>query len=1036
MDPLRRSATDDRAGVQPPQPTVDTDARPTPRRASKSSHKNQQKKIKQALPLSEERSAYLASFPERNPNPIVEVNLAGQVRYMNPAALRLFPKLKKQRTSHAWLCDWKALTEIFRQGQTTELGRDVAVGDRWYEQSLYYLLPEDIVRIYGHEITKRKRALEALSISEERYRTIVETAAEGIILAEPDGKYIYINQQMANMLGYPVEEILGKSGLDFMYDDEHLQIKRLRNGLRKGDILHGEFKFRRKDGSILWSMYNASPMFNDRGDHIANISMHTDITQHKQAEEALRVSEHQLNQAQTLAHLGSWELDLINNKLTWSDEVYRIFGLKPQEFAATYEAFLENVHPDDRVAVDKAYTSSVQQGLDAYEIEHRVLNKRSGEVRIVYEKCRNHRDASGRVIRSDGMVHDITERKLAEQALIQTRDELEHRVQKRTGELNIANSQLRTEVAERIKAQSELEMNVQELRVIEEELRNNNEMLQDAQKVLDSERQRYQDLFDFAPDGYLVTDLSGIIREANQNATNLLSLSPRYLIGKPLLVFVDREERSAFEHLLFTLSHQPGVQSVELKLAPRHGPSITTAVTAAAATDSSGEDTLRWTIRNITERKRAEEIIRQNLLRNTVLSEVSLSLAEVGLDEKAILDVVVRTTARLIGDSCVITMAYKDGQFLEPVAWYHSKPDALDLMRILYSETSPSATAGPAGKVYQSSRPLLISDMDIPDETVEVSPAYRKYVSSVGISSLLIVPLQVGNRTIGTMGLTRDAAGPAYTRDDQDLVEILANRTAQTIHNARLYQELQNSLHQELETHDQLVRSEKFGAVGRLLASITHEINNPLQTIKNCLYLSREDSDANSPLGEYLRIAAAETDRLSNLVAQLREIYRPPAQGQSHPIDLPALLDEVHSLLMGYLQEKRVRWIVTPPEDGLLAQLKINGVPDQLKQVFLNIALNAIDAMEPNGGSIIINHKLSEQDSQVGICFRDTGPGLPQEVKAKLFEPFTTTKEKGLGLGLVICFDIIQKHHGRIEVESEPGEGAAFTIWLPANQIS
>ena len=121
-----------------------------------------------------------------------------------------------------------------------------------------------------------------------------------------------------------------------------------------------------------------------------------------------------------------------------------------------------------------------------------------------------------------------------------------------------------------------------------------------------------------------------------------------------------------------------------------------------------------------------------------------------------------------------------------------------------------------------------------------------------------------------------------------------------------------------------------------------------------------------------------------------------------------------------------------PPDTNRLALCKVEGVPNQLKQVFLNICLNAIDAMEPAGGRLLIDFKFSQDDSQVGICFKDSGPGLPPEVKAKLFEPFTTTKEKGLGLGLVICYDIIQKHHGHIEVESEPGEGAAFIIWLPA----
>jgi PAS domain S-box-containing protein len=142
-----------------------------------------------------------------------------------------------------------------------------------------------------------------------------------------------------------------------------------------------------------------------------------DITERKAAEAALRESEAGLKRAQEIAHLGSWELDLVANRLAWSDEVYRIFGLSPQEFGATYEAFLERVHPDDRAAVDAAYSCSVRDGLDSYEIEHRVVRKDSGEVRHVQEKCQHVRDAHGRIMLSLGMVLDITERKRAEEAL-------------------------------------------------------------------------------------------------------------------------------------------------------------------------------------------------------------------------------------------------------------------------------------------------------------------------------------------------------------------------------------------------------------------------------------------------------------------------------------------------------------------------------------------------------------------------------------------------------------------------------------------
>jgi len=163
-----------------------------------------------------------------------------------------------------------------------------------------------------------------------------------------------------------------------------------------------------------------------------------DITERKRTGEALRESEERLKRSQEIAHLGSWELDLVNNHLSWSDEVYRIFGLQPQEFGATYKAFLEAVHPDDRAAVDAAYSGSLREGRDSYEIEHRVVRKSSGEVRIVHEKCEHIRDESGRIIRSIGMVQDITKHKILEDELNKYAEQLETLVKERTEELSKA----------------------------------------------------------------------------------------------------------------------------------------------------------------------------------------------------------------------------------------------------------------------------------------------------------------------------------------------------------------------------------------------------------------------------------------------------------------------------------------------------------------------------------------------------------------------------------------------------------------------
>ena len=169
-----------------------------------------------------------------------------------------------------------------------------------------------------------------------------------------------------------------------------------------------------------------------------------DITERKRAEETRYESERILNRAQEIAHLGSWELDLLTNRLKWSDETYRIFGLQPQEFSATYEAFIEVVHPDDRAAVDAAYSGSVREGRDTYEIEHRAVRKSTGEIRTVHERCEHIRDAAGRIIRSIGIVHDITERKKMEEALQKAHDELEQQVEERTVELRTALSEINT----------------------------------------------------------------------------------------------------------------------------------------------------------------------------------------------------------------------------------------------------------------------------------------------------------------------------------------------------------------------------------------------------------------------------------------------------------------------------------------------------------------------------------------------------------------------------------------------------------------
>ena len=230
--------------------------------------------------------------------------------------------------------------------------------------------------------------------------------------------------------------------------------------------------------------------------------------------EALRERTDLLRHAQEIARLGSWELDLSNNRLSWSDEVYKIFGLSPNEFEATYAAFLDAVYPDDRDAVDSAYSNSLQDGCDGYEIEHRIVRKSTGEIRVVHEKCEHLRDLSGRIRKSVGMVHDITERREME-------DDLKLSLQK-----------LRKSEEELARMNEELSAMNEELQASEEELRVSNEGLFILNKHLKESEEKYRTLYERMSQGITFYDGSLNRISVNPAAERILGIRSTELVNR------------------------------------------------------------------------------------------------------------------------------------------------------------------------------------------------------------------------------------------------------------------------------------------------------------------------------------------------------------------------------------------------------------------------------------------------------------------------------------------------------------------------
>jgi PAS domain S-box-containing protein/putative nucleotidyltransferase with HDIG domain len=266
------------------------------------------------------------------------------------------------------------------------------------------------------DITERKQTQKELFESEMKYRTIFENAIECIFESTREGRALSANPAFVKLLGYESEEDVINSLTDLANQFWVKPTERdyVRNMIEKQGYVNGyECELKCKDGKTIIISLNVTASRTSDG----QVRLHgsfEDITQRKQVELDLLERKLLLEQSQSVGHIGSWMLDIPTNQLTWSDETFRIFGLTPQESNVTYEYFLSCIHPDDRDAVDAAYTQSIQQGKDTYDIEHRIVNSKTGEIRQVYERCGHERDQHGVIIRSIGMIQDITVRKHAE----------------------------------------------------------------------------------------------------------------------------------------------------------------------------------------------------------------------------------------------------------------------------------------------------------------------------------------------------------------------------------------------------------------------------------------------------------------------------------------------------------------------------------------------------------------------------------------------------------------------------------------------
>ncbi|HQI01421.1 MAG TPA: PAS domain S-box protein, partial [Deltaproteobacteria bacterium] len=306
---------------------------------------------------------------------------------------------------------------------------------------------------------------------------------------------------------------------------------------------------------------------------------------------------------------------------------------------------------------------------------------------------------------------------------------------------------------------------------------------------------------------------------------------------------------------------------------------------------------------------------------------------------------------------------------------------------------------------------------------------------ATGKPAYLIVPDESRNEAdevlseVVEKGLVRDRETQRKTKDGR-ILDVLLTITALKDAAGKIFgfSAIIKDLTEKKKMEAALIQSERLAAMGKLSASIAHEINNPLYGIRSCLNHVLNTKDGIDY--QFVRLAIKETDRIADLIRNMKTFYM-PMEGGVQKIDVAEMLRDVFILNRKYLEEHMVM-LKFNPEGAYFAEC----VPDQIKQVFINIITNAVEAM-PDGGELKVSLEKNAESGTIAISFKDTGVGIASSDLPQIFEMFYSKKPmvKGVGLGLAVSYGIIKRHGGSIEVQSEEGRGTTFKVTLPVKTI-
>jgi PAS domain S-box-containing protein len=891
------------------------------------------------------------------------------------------------------------------------------------------------------EIKVAERTSE-LRKSEKELRDVIDTIPAIVWSTSPDGSNTYVNNRFVEYSGLSAEQTAGSGWHALIHpaDLERIAAK-WKEAVATGKPHEIEVRSRRSDGQYRWQLDRGVPLRDEDGNIVKWYGVTTDIEDRKRAEEALQLvsndlqdSKAKLEEAQRIAQVGYWEWDLTSNRVIWSDEAYRIYGLRPQEYPIDIAVVRKMIHPEDLESVFRLAEEALRGGLRT-DVEHRIIRP-SGEVRTVHSQGDVKKDASGKLCQMFGTVQDITDRKRAEDKIREQEAELRQIADLAPQLVTVFGPHRERLYANRILLDY-LGISLDEWR---QRLDSNEFLHPDDRERVDAHSARalssgasYELEFRVRKSSgnyrWFLTRFSAVRDDKGQimrwyvaatdiedrkRAEEALQQSQFYLSEGQRLAhmgswalnpagFFDYWSEELFR--IYGLDPQRGAPTLEAYLATVH---------------PQDRDFMANTIK----RMRAERCgcdVKKRIVRpdgkQRYIRYVGIPVVE-GEALKGFLGTAIDITEQelltqeLERQQVHLTEAQKlthTGSWAWRLADRKMKTEHLSEEWYRIYGFDPAEEAPTREEYLERVHPEDRLKCKCMSERAIVEKAdYDQEFRIILPNGMVKWIHTVGHPVLSNTG---DLEGFVGSSSD-----ITALKSA----------EQEREKLRQLEAD--LAHIDRVSTLGEMAASLAHEIKQPISaaitSANSCVeWLAHEP-----PNLDRARAAAAKIDKYGNRAAEIidriRSLYKksPP---QRELVDVNGIIQEMLTLLKG--EATRASIAMCTDLSAELPKIMVDRV--QLQQVFMNLMLNGIEAMENSGGELTVKAKL--QDGQLQFSVSDTGVGLPTEKVDQIFSAFFTTKPQGSGMGLAISRSIVESHGGQLWASANSRGGATFHFTLP-----